>query len=285
MKMYWLRELPDGTLQDVQADVIFGFRNEVWVKERAGRFSLRKKLRKLHSEVNIRDYVLDSTPTVTLLMKETPDNRLVPMVTKDRQILNDMQGIIDNVTADLQEENKMLRFNLESFFQRRNNELLEYHNHYQRIYDYNLSLIPILLQSTHQKFELFREYLHKEFSKYDVDTILAQRWNQLENELMDEYNQVLLEIKKQKLTPNQAPVASQTLAVAPKRGPTPPRRPTKESKVRAAMGRSSFLNPQGQSESPEESEEDVQNVKTLSPEDVKDLVTQVNNGTAKHERP
>jgi hypothetical protein len=201
--MMWHRVDENGNQTSIIRDVTLGFKNVIFVEEKVRRkwFPLLKKkvIIKIISDVNVRDYVIDSPPIMTLLMKEIVteegDHKLIPLVSRDRRVLEDIQGVIDNVIEQKQEEIEMLKTALTVLQQRQKKEVNSYFEQFIRMYKFVEELIPLTLQSLHQRFEILQVYINEKYTEYDFKKIAGQQLRNLENELTDQYNQFLLDFK------------------------------------------------------------------------------------------
>lgn len=202
--MLWYREvegLPgtDPQFIPVIKSVDMGFDNAVYFYNRTHWF--KKELLCLKSSVPISDYILGKGKIVTILMKETPDGELVPLVTRDRKILEGITPILKDLTKGKQEEVNMLQGVIESQQQYYNDQLTSYYEAFERILKGYKQITPLLLKTLVQRYDLLRQFVRDDFSEHDFETLVKRALRDAELELVDRYKDDVLEVKNARVRP------------------------------------------------------------------------------------
>ncbi|MFW9873560.1 MAG: hypothetical protein ACFFG0_10685 [Candidatus Thorarchaeota archaeon] len=248
-KMLWYREvITDHSNEPEIIAVIFeaemGFENSIHYIEKEHFWS--KPVKKiLTSDVPISDYILGKGEPVTLLMKQTWENKLVPLVTKDRRILKGITPILKRFTKEKDEEIEMLKDSMESLQSYYTQQLISYHEHYNRMYASFQGVVPLLLKIMHQRFETIRQFVRKDFSEHDFNLLISRVARDAELELLDEFKQDVLDIKYAKVTPPFAGGVQPALPAPRPRRQKSPRKPQKPPPQEEAA-----QNPFGQTQAP-----------------------------------
>lgn len=278
---------PD-VLVPVIRDVTLGFENEITFSEKVS--WRHSENRTLKSSLPISQFILSKGKITTLLMKETPDGQLVPLVTRDKKMLNDITPLLENLTKEKDNEIIMLKGVIESQQEQHTKQLTTYYDTYQQILKGYQSLAPLVLKSLTQRTDLFRQFVRKDFSEHDIKTLIEQSIRDAELELLDRFKQETLDAKYSSMSSppftgsSSGSSGRKRIQKSPRKEQPPEVEETSEGEPVATdpFAQVRALQQQAQAQ---QQEQDDRPQRAVGPEDMDDFIDALKQGKVEHEMP
>jgi hypothetical protein len=193
LKMQWCRKVIGANGKEEYLSVVrnveMGTDGGIFYKEPKKGSWFGKELKELTSSVPISQYILSKGKVIILLMEETLDGELIPLVSQDRTILTNLGPILKTFTQKKDEEIAMLNGVIDTLQENVNEQLKTYYETYQRILKGYNSLGPLLMKSLLARFDLFRQYVRNDYSEHDHEVLMGRLAREIEAEFLDRFKQ------------------------------------------------------------------------------------------------